>query len=63
MLFLRPACVAFPGLIFGDAAATMCEQAKDEASGRDYYYNAKTGVTQWEVLYGCRYRMLSTSVC
>lgn len=25
-------------------------QAKDEASGRDFYYNSETGASQWEVI-------------
>ena len=31
------------------------EQAKDEASGKDYFYNSETGVTQWEVHLNCCY--------
>jgi len=33
-------------------------QIKDDASGRDYYFNAVTGTTQWEVIFAAAAKLL-----
>ena len=33
-------------------------QIKDDASGRDYYFNAVTGITQWEVIFAAATKLL-----